>query len=67
MDHLKIVTEEFARQAQTFDAWAQKTDEGVATRFRGALGAAGHGDLLDVACGPGVVTAAIAPAAPGRG
>jgi ubiquinone/menaquinone biosynthesis C-methylase UbiE len=60
MDHLKTVTEEFARQAQTFDAWAQKTDEGVAMRFRGALGEAGGGDLIDVACGPGVVTAAIA-------
>jgi len=63
VDHLKTVTEEFARQAQTFDAWAQKTDDQVAARFRDALGDAGKGDLIDVACGPGVVTAAIAPAA----
>ena len=63
MDHLKTVTEEFARQAQTFDAWAQRTDEGVAARFRTALGEAGRGHLIDVACGPGVVTAAIAPGA----
>jgi ubiquinone/menaquinone biosynthesis C-methylase UbiE len=63
MDHLKTVTEEFARQAQTFDAWAQKTDDQVAARFRAALGEAGQGDLIDVACGPGVVTAAIAPGA----
>ncbi len=63
MDHLKTVTAEFARQAQTFDAWAQKTDDQVAGRFRAALGEAGRGDLIDVACGPGVVTAAIAPGA----
>ena len=63
MDHLKIVTEEFARQAQTFDAWAQRTDDQVAVRFRAALGDAQRGHLLDVACGPGVVTAAIAPGA----
>ena len=63
MDHLKRVTDEFARQAQTFDLFAEKTDEQVAARFAAALGDAGHGDLLDVACGPGVVTAAIAPGA----
>jgi ubiquinone/menaquinone biosynthesis C-methylase UbiE len=63
VDHFKTVTEEFARQAQTFDAWAQKTDDQVAARFRAALGEAGRGDLIDVACGPGVVTAAIAPPA----
>jgi ubiquinone/menaquinone biosynthesis C-methylase UbiE len=61
VDHLKRVTDEFARQAQTFDLFAEKTDEQVAARFADALGDAGHGDLLDVACGPGVVTAAIAP------
>ena len=63
MDHLKRVTHEFARQAHTFDLFAEKTDEQVATRFADALGEAGSGDLLDVACGPGVVTAAIAPRA----
>jgi ubiquinone/menaquinone biosynthesis C-methylase UbiE len=63
LDHLKRVTDEFARQAQTFDLFAEKTDDQVATRFTSALGHAGRGDLLDVACGPGVVTAAIAPGA----
>jgi len=63
VDHLKRVTEEFARQAQTFDLFAEKTDEQVAARFAAALGDFGRGDLIDVACGPGVVTAAIAPAA----
>ena len=63
MDHLKRVTEEFRRQADTFDTFAQKTDENVAARFAAALGDAGQGNLLDVACGPGVVTAALAPGA----
>jgi len=63
MDHLKRVTEEFRRQAETFDTFAQKTDENVATRFAAAIGDAGQGSLLDVACGPGVVTAALAPGA----
>jgi ubiquinone/menaquinone biosynthesis C-methylase UbiE len=63
MDHLKRVTDEFRRQAETFDTWAQKTDENVSARFAVAMGDAGRGDLLDVACGPGVVTAALAPKA----
>jgi len=63
MDHLKRVTEEFRRQAETFDTFAQKTDENVAARFAAAIGDAGQGSLLDVACGPGVVTAALAPRA----
>ena len=63
MEHLKRITDEFARQAQTFEQWAEKTDDQVASRFRDALGAAARGDLIDVACGPGIVTAAIAPGA----
>ena len=63
MDHLKRVADEFARQAQTFDKFAEMTDEQVAARFGAALGEAGHGNVLDVACGPGVVAAAIAPTA----
>jgi len=63
VDHLKRVADEFRRQAQTFDHWAEKVDDQVAARFRAALGGAGQGHLLDVACGPGVVTAAIAPGA----
>jgi ubiquinone/menaquinone biosynthesis C-methylase UbiE len=63
VDHLKRVADEFARQAETFDHWAEKVDDQVAARFRAALGGAGQGNLLDVACGPGVVTAALAPGA----
>jgi ubiquinone/menaquinone biosynthesis C-methylase UbiE len=61
MDHLQRVTEEFGRQAETFEAWAEKADDDVAVRFQAAIKKAGHGALLDVACGPGVVTSALAP------
>ena len=60
MDHLKRVEEEFTRQADTFDAHAVKADDQVAARFQEAMGSAGSGTVLDVACGPGVVTAALA-------
>jgi len=63
MDHLERVKEEFTRQADTFAVHAVKADEKVESRFQGAIGNAGGGDLLDVACGPGVVTAALAKAA----
>jgi ubiquinone/menaquinone biosynthesis C-methylase UbiE len=63
MDHLRRITDEFGRQAETFDAWAAKADPEIIQRFQAALGAAAQGRLLDVACGPGVVTAAIAPGA----
>lgn len=59
MDHLKLIADEFTRQAQNFDNWAAKADD--PHRFTAALGKARKGKLLDVACGPGVVTAALAP------
>ena len=61
MEHLKRVTDEFTRQAQTFAVWAEKVDADVGARFGSALGKAASGRLIDVACGPGVVTAALAP------
>jgi ubiquinone/menaquinone biosynthesis C-methylase UbiE len=63
MDHLQRVADEFGRQAATFDTWAEKTDNNVSARFQAALNNASSGVLLDVACGPGVVTAALAPRA----
>ncbi len=57
---LKEVAAEFARQADAFEAHAVKADVKVEERFRNALGPAGRGRVLDVACGPGVVTAAVA-------
>jgi SAM-dependent methyltransferase len=61
MDHLKRVSDEFTRQAQTFAVWAEKVDADVDARFGSALGKAASGRLIDVACGPGVVTAGLAP------
>ena len=61
--HLQRVASEFARQAPTFEKWANQADDQAAERFGAALGAAAQGKLLDVACGPGVVTAALAPGA----
>lgn len=61
MDHLKRITDEFTRQAQTFEVWAQSVDADVGVRFGGALGDAARGQLIDIACGPGVVTVALAP------
>lgn len=63
VEHIQRVAEEFTRQATTFDAYAPKADEQVESRFRAALGAAAQGVVLDLACGPGVVTAAVAGAA----
>lgn len=63
VDHLSRVTEEFGRQAETFDSWAQQTDDQAAMRFQKALDKAASGALLDVACGPGIITAALAPQA----
>ncbi|MGW8183459.1 MAG: class I SAM-dependent methyltransferase [Burkholderiales bacterium] len=59
MDQLKRVQNEFTRQADTFDAYAPKADVRVEERFREALGEKA-GAVLDLACGPGVVTAAVA-------
>jgi ubiquinone/menaquinone biosynthesis C-methylase UbiE len=63
MEHLQRVTEEFARQAETFAVWAENVDADVGARFGAALGEAARGRLIDIACGPGVVTAALAPKA----
>ncbi len=63
MDHIKRVEEEFTRQADTFAAYAPKADVNLETRFSEALGPAGQGRILDLACGPGVVSAALAKTA----
>jgi ubiquinone/menaquinone biosynthesis C-methylase UbiE len=59
-DHLNRIREEFERQSGTFAAWAERLDMDMGERFRTALGDARTGRILDVACGPGVVTAAVA-------
>ena len=60
MDHLKRVEDEFTRQAETFAAYASIAGGDVIERFRADIGDAATGKILDVACGPGAVTAALA-------
>jgi ubiquinone/menaquinone biosynthesis C-methylase UbiE len=60
MDQLERVKREFARQADSFAASVAITDEQLTSRLVDALGSAAKGTILDVACGPGIVTAALA-------
>jgi ubiquinone/menaquinone biosynthesis C-methylase UbiE len=63
LDHENRVREEFTRQAETFSAATAITDAALTQRFVTALGEAGRGSVLDVACGPGILSAAIATSA----
>src|ERR1700724_2804308 len=63
LDHEHRVRDEFTRQAETFSASAAITDAALTQRFVAALGEAVTGSVLDVACGPGILTAAIAKSA----
>lgn len=60
---LAAVREAFARQAERFDRYAAEADANTRERFAAALGPAATGRILEVACGTGVVTAALAPGA----
>lgn len=60
MSNLTTVRDEFSQQAETFDSWAVRTDEKAGVRFVAALGDAAKGTVLDVAAGPGVISAAVA-------
>ena len=60
MDHLSQVKHEFSRQADYFAASAAITNEEQTRLFIEALGVGDVGDVLDVACGPGIVTVALA-------
>ena len=63
LDHENRVRNEFTRQAETFSASAAITDAALTQRFVTALGEAVQGSVLDVACGPGILSAAIAKSA----
>src|SRR5437879_13586330 len=63
LDHENRVRDEFTRQAETFSASAAITDAALTQRFVAALGEAVRGSVLDVACGPGILSAAIAKTA----
>lgn len=58
---IKIVQVEFGRQAANIAAAPAFKEELVLQYFRAALGPAPVGRVLEVACGPGIVAAAIAP------
>jgi len=60
MDHLQRVRQEFSRQADAFAASAAITDEQLTARLVDAIRPAADQSILDVACGPGIVTAALA-------
>jgi ubiquinone/menaquinone biosynthesis C-methylase UbiE len=63
LNHEDRVRDEFTRQAETFSASAAITDAALTQRFVAALGEAAKGTVLDVACGPGILSAAIAKSA----
>jgi ubiquinone/menaquinone biosynthesis C-methylase UbiE len=63
LNHEDRVRDEFTRQVETFSASGAITDAALTQRFVTALGEAGQGAVLDVACGPGILSAAIAKTA----
>lgn len=60
---LERTRQEFTRQAAQFAASAAINEARQTECFLDLIGAAGAGAILDVACGPGIVTAALAPRA----
>ncbi len=61
MDHFSRVQEEFKRQAATLSAAPVFSDSGVLEQIYGAVQPTGRMTLLDLGCGPGLVTARLAP------
>ncbi len=61
MDHYSRVKDEFKRQAETLSASPAFTDAAVLERIRDAVRPAPGMKLLDLGCGPGIVTAFLAP------
>jgi ubiquinone/menaquinone biosynthesis C-methylase UbiE len=62
-DHAQRVRDEFTRQAETFALAPAITDAALAQRIVDAMGEGATGSVLDVACGPGILSAAIAATA----
>lgn len=63
MSHERIARDEFGRQAEAMASAPAFTSEAVLGRFREALGAKTGGQVLDLACGPGILSAGLAPQA----
>lgn len=61
MDHFSRVKEEFKRQAETLSVASVFTDSGVLEQIHTAIKPTRLMNLLDLGCGPGIVTAAMAP------
>jgi len=59
--HQAQIRDEFTRQADTMTASAVFTDQEILTRIRDAAGLTPQSRVLDLACGPGIVTAALSP------
>jgi ubiquinone/menaquinone biosynthesis C-methylase UbiE len=60
MDHLQRIKQEFARQAAGFATSAALTERAPIQRIIDATGADATSRALDLACGPGIVTAQLA-------
>jgi SAM-dependent methyltransferase len=63
MDHLQRIKQEFARQAAGFATSAALTERAPIQRIIDATGADATALALDLACGPGIVTAELAAVA----
>jgi ubiquinone/menaquinone biosynthesis C-methylase UbiE len=63
MDHLQRVQQEFTRQASWFATAGAVTHHDLVRRFVDAVPTDASTVILDVACGPGIITAALAPRA----
>lgn len=63
MDHLDRTIREFTQQAYSFANSNVMTDRKTLLRLVEAVGPAGRGRVLDVACGPGIVTCELAAVA----
>ena len=61
MDHDERIRQEFTRQADHFASAAKISDAQLTLRFVDAVAPEPGWTVLDVACGPGLVTAALAP------
>ena len=59
--HRARIRDEFTRQAETMTTSTVFTDQEILARIRDAAGLTSQARVLDLACGPGMVTAALAP------
>ena len=61
MDHFSRIKEEFKRQAETLSVAQVFTNSDVLEQIRAAITPTAKMNLLDLGCGPGIVTAALSP------